>query len=315
MANQDFNPRAVEGDNRAPDFARLETLRLVDEYKGFSNTLLELSDEADKVPDEITSDDEALKTGAIIKRFRDLSERLENTRAIEKEPHLRRGNAVDSFFNGLKKIIAAGDKNERRVNPGWIDKLQAKINAYQDAKEARERARLEAERIAAQKAFEEAQRKAEAERQAAARLAAEAEQRRLEAERARAPAKIEEKTAAAQEAAQSATAAETAAFQSDAVAEQSRDAATEARLATYVKPADIVRTRGITEQGAGVTLTKAKENYAEVVDRSLLDATKLFPYFSDAEVEKALRGFAKATQYREQMAGAEIGTRTKGVTR
>ncbi len=50
-------------------------------------------------------------------------------------------------------------------------------------------------------------------------------------------------------------------------------------------------------------------------DRTKVDMNSLRPYFTDAEIEKALRGWAKAHGHAIQMAGAEIGHRNKGVTR
>jgi hypothetical protein len=43
--------------------------------------------------------------------------------------------------------------------------------------------------------------------------------------------------------------------------------------------------------------------------------SKLLPFFTDAEIEKALRQWAKTTGHREKMSGAEIGFRNAGVTR
>lgn len=309
------NPRAIVGDNELPDYAKMETDRLVDEYRGFRTTLEELGAEGTALPDEITDDKTALRAGGIIKRFRDLDARLENTRVVEVEPNLRRQNAINAFFKGLRKLIQPEDKNERRTSPGWIDRIQAKINGHQDRKEAAERARLAAEAAERARIAREAQEKADRERAEQERLQREAAERQAEAERARAPAQIEKKQEAASQASQDAGAQTGAAIGAQVAADKAAEEAQEARIATLAKPADIVRTRGVTEDGAGVTLTKAKEAYAYVVDATKLDQVKLFPYFTDAEVEKALRAFAKATQYREQMAGAEIGWRTKGVTR
>jgi hypothetical protein len=41
----------------------------------------------------------------------------------------------------------------------------------------------------------------------------------------------------------------------------------------------------------------------------------LRPYFTDFELDKALRAWAKATGHKVPMPGAEIGFRNKGVTR
>jgi hypothetical protein len=308
------NPRAVLGDNEAPDFAKMETERLVDEYKGLVKTLEELASEAKKI-DGVSDDPTALRAGGIIKRFRDLWERLENTRVVEVEPNLRRQNAANAFFKGLQKMIQPADKSERRTSPGWIDKLQALINVHQDRKEAIERERLAREAAEAERLAKEARDRAERARIEEERLQREAAERKAEAERARAPAQVEKKQEIAAQASQDAGAQAGAAIGAAIEAEQAADKAQGAYIATLAKPADIVRTRGVTEDGAGVTLTKAKESYAYVIDATKLNAVKLFPYFTDDEIEKAVRGFAKATRYAEKMDGAAIGWGTKGVTR
>jgi hypothetical protein len=306
---------SVPGDNEAPDFAKMETERLVDEYLGLTNTYDALDAEVDRAPEVISDDPTALRVGGLIKRFRDLWNRFEITRVVEVEPDLRRMNAKNAFFNGYRKKIQPDDKNERRTSPGKIDILQGRINAHQDRKEAAERERLAREAAETARIAKETRDKADRERAEEERLKREAEQRRIDADRARVPAQIEKKEEAAAHASQSVGTQTGAAIGAEVHAEKAAEAAQEARVATLAKSADIVRTRGVTEEGAGVTLTKAKESYAYVVDVTKLDPVILFPYFTDSEVEKALRAFAKATQYRQPMAGAEIGSKSKGVTR
>lgn len=312
-----MNDTATIGHNNPPDYAKIETARLVDEYRGLTNTLTELVGEIDLIPAVINDDPTALKAGGLIKRFKDLRERMEQTRVVEVEPHLRRQNAINAFFNGLRKIIQPDDKVERRVKPGHIDVLQGRIDAHQERKEAAERERLRLEQLERDRIAREAREKAEREAAEAARLKREAEQRAAEAERARAAVQIAAKAEAAKAAAAEAAKADAAAVAATLAAEQAAESATEARIATLAKPQDIVRTRGVTEQGAGVTLTTAKESYAYVTDRRLLakHADKLFVHFTDSEVEKALRAYAKATHYDEPLDGAEIGWRRKGITR
>ncbi len=317
-ANAPLARGSVPGDNtQTVDYAKLETERLADEYRGFRTTLDDLAADATKVVEVgiIDTDETALHAGGIIKQFRNLGERLENTRVVEVEPDLRRMNAKNAFFKGLKKIIQPEEKSERRTSPGWIDKLQALINGHQDRKEQAERERLERERIEAARIAREAQEKVERERREAARLEIEAEQRRVEAERARAPAQIEQKAEVAQQASQAASGQAGAVAGAEIEAEQAMDRAQEARVATFAKPADIVRTRGVTADGGGVTLTKAKESFAYVTDRDALNKDKLWNSFTDEQIEMALRKWARATGHNEKMEGAEIGWRTKGVTR
>lgn len=297
-------PRSVPGSNEAPDYAKQVTDRLADEYVGLSNTLADLLQEArdirTRVP-KVESDEEALARGAIIKLLNDLDGRVEAVRVLEKEPYLRGGNAVDSMFNGWRDKIGRRNKNDRRSAAGATDILQAEIDDYQDRKLAAEQARREAvaraEREAARKAQEEAD-----------RIAREAAEKAAAAERARKAENI------------AARAAEAAALEEQAAvartqAEQAREKAEDARIATLAKPADMTRVRGNAESGGGVTLTQAQEGYSIVTDRYKLDMTKLLPFFTDAEIEKALRQWAKTTGHREKMNGAEIGFRNKGVTR
>jgi len=299
--NEPLNPRAVPGSNEAPDYAKLVTERIAAEYAEFNTTLAEMLDQARALPSPIHNDEDALSSGALIKRFRDLDGRVEAVRVLEKEPYLRGGNAVDSFFNALRDKIGKRVKTDRSAKPGAADVLQARINDYQDRKLAVERARLAAEQAEAARVAQEAARKA-------AEEARQAEEARLAAERARKPENIATKSAAAVE-------QERRAIEVEIEAKRQAEQAEEARLNSLASTADLVRTRGSDASGAGVLLTSAKENYALLVDRNKVDMNALRPYFTDAEIEKALRGWAKATGYRTRMEGAEIGQRNKGVTR
>src|SRR3990167_8228956 len=149
------------GDNAAPDFAKMETERLVDEYRGLVKTLDDLVAEVERVPETINDDATALRVGGLIKRFRDLRARLESTRVVEVEPDLRRMNAKNSFFNGHKKKIQPEEKSERRTSPGKIDILQTRIDAHQDRKEAAERERLAREAAETARGAQEGPAKAE----------------------------------------------------------------------------------------------------------------------------------------------------------
>lgn len=299
--NTPIDTRVAPGSNEAPDYAKQVTDRLASEYVGLSNTMAELIAEVPNLPRPVKSDEDALMVGALIKRMRDLDSRIEAVRVLEKEPYLRGGNAVDALLNGWRDQLAKRNRNDRKAKDGWTDTLQSDINVFQDQKIAEERARRAAEAAEAERRLAEA---AKAERAAAAA----AEAARLAAERARKPEHIETKTAAATiQEAQKARAAELAA--------QAEQAADEARLATYAKPADLARVRGTAAAGGGVTLTVAQEPYAELIDRSKVDMEMLRPFFTDAEIEKALRGWAKTTGHRTQMPGAAIGFRNRGVTR
>lgn len=295
------NPRAVTGSNQAPDYAQQVTDRLAAEYAEIGRTLNDLLGEASAMPEAVASDNDALTIGGVIKRLRDLDARVEGVRVLEKESFLRGGNAVDSFFNGMRDRIGKRNKNDRAAVAGATDTLQARINVYQEQKIAQERARREAERLAAERASNEARERAVA----AATAAREAEEAIA---RVRKPESIAAREVVADQRAADAVRAQ-------AEREQALQLAEDARLATFAKPADMSRIRGNDEAGGGVTLTTAQEPYALVSDRTKLQMSLLWPFFTDAEIEKALRAWARTTGHRIKMDGAEIGFRSKGVTR
>lgn len=296
----DINTRGI-GDNIDTDVAQTVTDRLTDAFREQRKTLDELLAEATKRIPDVKSDDEAVARGALIKRFNDLDKRLESHREAEKNPYLRGGNAVDNFFNAMRDIIGKRNKKDRSVKPGITDVMQGEIDEWQNFKIAEENARLAREKAEAdRKAREEAERLRKLEEEAAER------------ERAAARARSEETRKARQA---EADAAHEKAAVAKAQAELAEEQAKEATLATMVKPAEITRVRGTTPSGGGVLLTTAREGYATLTDRRLVNMEALRPYFTDAEIEKALRGFAKATDYKVEMAGAAIGHRNKGVTR
>lgn len=296
-----LNPRAVPGSNEAPDYAQQVTDRIAEEYREVRATLDRLLAEAKLLPAVVNSDEDALLVGGVIKRLRDVDARIESVRTLEKEPYLRGGNAVDALLNGWRDLIGKRNKNDRSAKPGATDELQARINDHQNRKIAEENARLLAERRAADALAEEARRKA-------AQEARDAEEAALKASRARSAA-----TTAATKAA--AEAAQAAADQAAQEATRLRNEAEEARMASLARPADIARVRGNAEGGAGVLLTVAQEPYAILTDRAKVDMNLLRPYFTEAEIEKALRGWAKSLGHKVKMDGAEIGFRNKGVTR
>lgn len=299
--NTPIDTRVAPGSNEAPDYAKQVTDRLVSEYVGLTDTMNELIAEVPNLPLPVGGDNDALMVGALIKRMRDLDSRIEAVRVLEKEPYLRGGNAVDALMNGWRDALGKRNKNDRKAKDGWIDTLQAEINVYQDRKIAEERARRAAEAAEAERIAREALRKAQEEAMAA-------EAARLAAERARKPENIVARNAEADlREAEKARAAEQAT--------QAEQAADEAKLATYARPADIARVRGNAEAGGGVTLTVAQEPYATLIDRNAVNLEMLRPFFTDAEIEKALRGWARTTGFRVQMPGAAIGHRNKGVTR
>ncbi len=287
--------------NEAPDYAQETTNRLARDYAEVERSMNALLDEAREMPKVVEDDDTALKLGALIKRLRDADSRIEGIRIMEGEPHLRSTNAINALFFGWRDKLGKRNKNDRSAKAGAADILQARINDHQNRKIEEERARLEAERQEAARSAAEAARKA-------AEQARVAEEARLKAERAR----LVETKAAASAIAEAQERASAAAAREEA---RAAELAEEARLASLARSADIARVRGNDTSGAGVTLTVAQEPYAILTDRTQINLELLRPYFTDAEIEKALRGWAKSTMHKMAMPGAEIGHKNKGITR
>lgn len=321
-SNRDVTAR----DNRTTtsekiDYAGNETARLQDEYRGMETTLARLETEEAaiaEVPDDETGDGVALALGAIIKRARDLRHEMEQTRIVEVEPNFRRYQAGNAYFNGLKEKLQPEDKKQRRMTPGVWDRAQLKIDAHQDRKEARERARLAAiaqETARKEREARDAQERADRERRETEQNARDAEAAAL---RARSEESRKVREAEATEAQKKATAAAAAAKAAQVVAEQTRENSEDARIGTLASSADVVRTRGTTPEGAGVLLTKGTDKIAELLDRSeLTDEAKLllFEQLTDPQVEGLVSKYANATGHRNPLPGCLITIRKKNVTK
>lgn len=286
-------PQRGIGDNSG-DVAQRTTDYLHREYQQIVDDIAKMLDEARSLPQQIDNDEDLGLWAKMVKRFRDTTGKLKAFHTAEKEPHLRAGQAVDSFFFSLIDKCA---RRDRKNKPGAADIGQAKIDDYQQRKLAEEQARRrrEAEEQAAR------ERKLREEREAAERAAEEA---RLAAERARKPETIEAKTGIADHAK---VAADNAAIEHQLAAEKAQEAYVE----TLAKPADVVRTR-IDE---GPLVTMKQEGYAEIIDADALDKSILWPFISLDAKEKALRAWAKNTGHTQQMAGASIGKRNKSTVR
>lgn len=302
MTDATDNPRAVMGGNDPPlfesfrafaseaDFGKLVTDFLNEDYKQWPKEAVALLEEARALPERIETDDEKAKTASVVKRIRDLKNKLDAFHKKEKEPWFRGGQACDQFFFGMIDKLLRRDKKNKA---GAGDILLARIGDYDDRVIAAEteRRRLEADRLAA-----EARKRQEEE--AAATVAA--EEARLAAERARNPVKIEEKTGLAVK-------AEDAAATAAAEVTVANKRAEDAHVATLAKPVSFVRQRA----DDGTLSTSVEEKYAEVLDRTKLNKELLWPFFTAEAIEKALNAYARSTDYRTPMEGASIGRRNK----
>jgi hypothetical protein len=290
------NPRAIVGSNQAPEYARRITEQMERDYRTLLDGVDALLERARQQPGKVDSDETAVSVGLVVKELRQADQRAEAYRQAEKEPHRAAADAVDAFFFAVRERLQRRNPRDRSQKPGAADVLQARIDDFLERKriEEDERRRREAE---------ERERVAREAREKADREAREAKEALLAAERARKPENVAARAGEAAKAEEAASAAEVEAQ----VAEQQ---AQEAHIATLAKPAEMSRTRG-----EGVLLTQSREPFAILIDRTKIDFVALAPYFTDNEIEKALRGWAKASNHSKQMPGAEIGFRAKGRTR
>lgn len=291
----DVNPRAVIGSNvpDAIDYAKEETDRLNRDYAQLGTTIEGLIDEFDAVPEALTVEQKPAVM-SLIKRVRDASKHVLGLHELEKTPHLRRGQAADQFFFGFADRLL---RRQPRNREGIGDILNRRLTDLDNRilAEEQERRRLEADRI--RREAEEADRKAR-------ELAEKAEAERLAAERARKPERKEEK-------AEIATQTEDAAATAAAIATAADARATAARMETLAKPSDIMRTRA----SDGTLGTMQQVTYAEVTDVDKLDGSVLWQYVDYAGKEKALKAWARATDHRKSMPGADVGRRNKSQVR
>ena len=303
------------------DYAGIRTDQLKNEYSGMEATLARLNQEEaaiTAVPDDATGDSVALALGGILKRARDLKAEMEQTRIVEVESDFRRYQAGNAFFNGMKDLIQPEEKKQRRIAPGIMDRAQTKIDAHQDRKEARERARLAEEQRVAEQARRQAEEAVRKDREAAQRAVRDRQEAEDRAARARTEESRKAREAEAEEARKKEAAAAASAKEAEVTAAQAAERHADARIDTLATSADIVRTRGTEAEAGGVLLTKGTEKIAELVDRSELDdASKLllFEQATDAQVATMVSKFANATGHRTKLPGCLIEIRKKNVTR
>ena len=273
---------SVPGDN-VPDFAKTETDRLALDYDPLATSVAQLLAQAKaEIPAEV-ADDEGL---AIVNRFvvklRDMRGSVVAQHKPEKEPHLRRGEAVDQFFFGMRDRLLKAEKV-----------TAARGDAYNQKRLADERRRREEERLRVEREAREAQRKLDEQ----ARIAREAEEKARRARNA-------ENIAAHQKVADEAK-ANVAGLKEEAVnaSAQAQDAA----AAALAKPAELTRHR--TEDG--LLSTMREKPHVEIVDvMKLCDSARLlWPFFKEEEILRALKKYAATTNHKRPVEGAIIEMR------
>ncbi len=288
------NPREKIGGNQEVDHAQIVIDRLALDYAELQRSLADALDQARALPSEVNDEDAQSEYARVIKNLRDLDARVEALRVSEKEPYLRGGNAVDSFFKVMRSKLFRQNKNDKA---GAADVLQARVNDYVQRKAAEERRKRDEEAARA---------RAEEERLRRERQEEERKQREAEEKAARAR-KAQNEEAARQAAAE----AEEAAARLRAQEQAARDARRQAEADAAAKTADLVRTR----TDSGHTVTAKQVPYVEITDSMKLDVVALWPFVKDDAKLAALKQWARTTGHKKQMDGAIIEMRDEAVIR
>jgi flagellar biosynthesis GTPase FlhF len=263
------------GDNIGAPYAESVADRLEQDYGELLDNAKNTIADANDLPHVVESSIDVSAVAAVVVKLRDLAARGKSHRAAEKEPYLRAGEAVFTFFT--KRLVEPLD-NCRAT-------LQSRLNDYKQRQLAEERAKREAEAAVARKQQEEARR---------AREAAEAAERRARSD-----------TAKEQRAAEAA-AARVEDDMSSAEAEK-------AILSTMAKAGKMVGERFEGDRAGLVTMRKVPVVIIE--DASKLNLEALRPYIKEEHLLSALRQWARATNYEQEMPGAVVGMREATVVR
>lgn len=290
------NPRAVAGDNQAPDHGVEVTRRLEADYAETAKVVTELLNEARALPKEVTSEADVGTFSDLVVKLRDAKTRIAGFHGLEKQPYLRGGEACDQFFFTLWGKLTKQGRGKNDPD-GAVEVLTRRVNAYQTKIQEEERRRRleeeeEARKVAA--AAEETRLKAE-------QLAREKEDA---AKRARNP----EKKAALLEEAQDHKVDAKVAEVTEAAA---RTNLSEKQAASTAKPADLVRSRS----DGGTMATMRQVGYTEITNADLLDLQVLRPFIKEAHLKMALDAWAKVTGHKKPMPGAIVEMRNDTVIR
>lgn len=130
-------------------------------YFELSDAVQTLLIDAAKLPEKIADKADLGTVSRVVLKLRDTAKTAESAREAEKAPYLRGGQAVDAFFKALGVQL---DKTSIILN--------RRVNDYQQAQLAAERAARLAEQREAERVAEEARQKAERARKAEIKEAA-----------------------------------------------------------------------------------------------------------------------------------------------
>ena len=219
----------------------------------------QLLEAAERAPKTIEDKKSAGKAADFIKQLALHEKAAENARKDEKEPYFQRGKWIDNYFKGPAIEGIAEVKKA----------FTARLTAYQ--KKMAEEERRERE--------EEERRQ----REEARRAAEEAERQRREAEEAAKAAQSEEDLEAAIRAEEEAAVAARRMEERKAAEERAARRAAEGA-------ADMSRQHS----AAGTVASLRTSTKCTAWRRPDLDLDALRPYFADADIEKAIRGYIRA---------------------
>lgn len=95
---------------------------------------------SEQIPDHFTAENEATYTTDLIKKMQNLTKEIERRRKEEKEPFLRQGQYVDSFFSELTDGLAAAIAKAKKPLDDWLRRKAdaERVEREQIAKDIRE---------------------------------------------------------------------------------------------------------------------------------------------------------------------------------
>jgi hypothetical protein len=257
------------GHNLAPPYAQEVTNRMAADYAALVESAVEAIQQADELPLAVENSEQVALISAAVVKIRDIKGRTESHRKAEKEPYLRSAEAIDAFFFRLEDQLEQVRKE-----------LATRVDTFKQRQLAEERARRAAEAADARRVQEQAL-LAQAQAVAAQRRARSAEmqaQREAEASRARIDAQMAE------------------------------EATERAVLSEMASPTAMVGERFEGRERSGqVAMRKTPVVFIE--DVSKLDLELLRPFIKEEHLLMALRGWAKATGYSQEMPGATVAMR------
>lgn len=159
------NERAVIGGNKPPI-----SEVLFEQYKPLIDRLAPLAALVAALPKDIKSEEDLSKASDKIIETKALAKDLEAARKAEKDPHVKTGKAIDSFFNALiAKVDVLTDGLEGSANQYQRDKIaEERRKKDEEARKARdEEARLRQAALDAKRPDTAARREDEADKAAA----------------------------------------------------------------------------------------------------------------------------------------------------